>query len=193
MVNDFDFRVTNETEIMKNTLKNQIESLKSIVIDNNLESITNIRSIDKSVEVELSESINVLSSMSLSMLESYGFSYADINQYVESKDDPRIAVLGVVLIHLMEQQNTSLNYNIVRLRSGSETESTFSYGQVVDCLSRVFLGVNVGEWIASGATKFTLSTALGIAGRVASKTLGVAAAAIAIADFGDCMGWYNLW
>lgn len=33
----------------------------------------------------------------------------------------------------------------------------------------------------------------GDAGRVASRTLGVVGAAVAIADFGDCMGWYNIW
>lgn len=189
--NDYDFKITKEAEIMKYTIKDQIESLK-LIINNNLESFVNTKSIDKSVEVELSEAIDNLSSNSLNMLQSYGISYTDIEQYVESENDPRVAVLGVVFIHLMEQ-STIPNNNNVRLKNGSETEDSYTYGQVVDCLARVFFGVNIGEYIAGSATKFTLSTALGIAGRVASRTLGAAAAAIAIADFGDCMGWYNLW
>ena len=105
--------------------------------------------------------------------------------------DPRIAVIGIVFLHLIEQ-NITPHKNIVRLKSSPE-EQEFSYGQVMDCLGRVFLGVNLSEFISGTATKFTLSTALGIAGRVASCTLEVAAAAIVVADFGDCMGWYNLW
>lgn len=189
--NNYDFKITKEAEIMKHGIKNQIESLKFIV-DNNYEALKNARSTDDIIENELLESINDLSLKSLNMLQSYGIDYTDIEKYVESVNDPRIAILGVVFIHLIEQ-NTTSNISIPRLRSASETEGTYSYGQVMDCLGRVFLGVNLGEFIASGATKFTLSTALGIAGRVASRTLGVAAAAIAVADFGDCMGWYNLW
>jgi hypothetical protein len=175
---------------MHSCQKEQMQDLKSI-IDSNKEQLINLKSIDTQIESKLSDIINELSSKSLSMLASYGFNYSDIGQYIDNENDPRIAVMGIVFLHLIEQDITP-HKNIVRLKSSSE-EQEFSYGQVMDCLGRVFLGVNLSEFISGTATKFTLSTALGIAGRVSSCTLGIAAAAIVVADFGDCMGWYNLW
>ena len=104
--------------------------------------------------------------------------------------DPRIAVIGMVFISLQEK---GILGKKVRLKSTSAEGDEFSYGQVMDCLGRVFLGVNLADFIFGSATNFTMATALGIAGRVASRTLGVVGAAVAIADFGDCMGWYNIW
>ena len=78
-----------------------------------------------------------------------------------------------------------------RLRSGVESSW---YATTMDCLGRAILGVSIfgggGEYVAR---KFTLRTAAGIAGRVISRSVGAVGAAIALLDFGDCMGWYKLW
>ncbi|HBK31762.1 MAG TPA: hypothetical protein DDZ96_05415 [Porphyromonadaceae bacterium] len=162
------------------------------VFDNNKEQLINTRSIDVEIQTELSEIMGELSSKSLDMFKSYGINYSDIGQYVDDRNDPRIGVMGMVFLHLLEQNKVPQN-NIVRLRSSSPEEQEFSYGQVMDCLGRVLLGAEIGEIFAGGAAKITLKGALSIAGRVAARTLGVAAAAVAVVDFGDCMGLYNIW
>ncbi len=124
------------------------------------------------------------------MLESYGIGYGDIEQYVDGVSDPHITIIGMVFIAFQEK---GLSENTIRLKSGSLEGDEFSYGQVMDCLGRAFLGVSIGDYVFGSATKFTMTTALGIAGRVASRTLGIVGAALAIADFGDCMGWYDMW
>lgn len=185
-----DFSVaTKEASLLKDKLKAQLPIIKSLT--SNGESLikstnTKFEDTNKELSVLLSE----LSSESLCMLESYGINYEDIEQYVDNINDPRIAIIGMVFIAFQEK---GLSNNTIRLKSGATEGDEFSYGQVMDCLGRAFLGVNIADFVFGSATKFTMSTALGIAGRVASRTLGLVGAAIAIADFGDCMGWYNMW
>lgn len=187
---DYAIKGTKETDILKSSIKNHMIDLKSITYKNE-EQLVKLKATDIQIDAKLSDIMDELSSKSLNMLTSYGFRYADIEQYVDNENDPRIALMGIVFLHLIDQ-DISPHKNIIRLKNTSE-EQEFSYGQVMDCLGRVFLGVNLAEYIAGNATKFTLSTALGIAGRVAARSLGTVLAAVAIVDFGDCMGWYNLW
>lgn len=180
--------ITKEASVFKNKFIEQMPVIKSLV-ENSLQKIAASEQLCSNSD--LSALLSEMSVHSLATLESYGFEYADIKMYVDSIDDPRIAVIGMVFLALQEK---SPNEKGVRLKSSSENgEQEFSYGQVMDCLGRAFLGVNVADYIYGSATKFTLATSLGIAGRIASRTLGVLGAAIAVADFGDCMGWYNLW
>ena len=180
--------VTEEAVFLKDKFRAQLPIIKALALaeENQLKSTKAGTQSNEELSVLLSE----LSSESLCMLESYGVSYADIEQYVDGIDDPRIAVIGMVFISLQEK---GIPENSVRLKSSSTEGGEFSYGQVMDCLGRTFLGVSLADAAFGTATSFTMTTALGIAGRVASRTLGVVGAAIAVADFGDCMGWYDIW
>ena len=180
---------TKEAAFLKNKLQAQLPMIKALALTNDYQ-LKSTNTIALESNKELSVLLSELSSESLCMLESYGINYADIEQYVDSIDDPRIAIIGMVFISLQEKR---ISENSVRLKSSSTEGDEFSYGQVMDCLGRVFLGVNLADFVFGSATKFTMATALGIAGRVASRTLGVVGAAIAVADFGDCMEWYDIW
>lgn len=180
---------TKEATFLKEKLRAQLPILKTLVSNNEKllkSTIYKSENINKELSILLSE----LSSESLCMLESYGIFYDDIEQYVDNIDDPRISIIGMVFIAFQEK---GISNNIIRLKSGSTEEDEFSYAQVMDCLGRAFLGINIADFVFGSATKFTMATALGIAGRVASRTLGLVGAAVAIADFGDCMGWYDMW
>ena len=173
--------ITQEASTLRNTIIGQIPLIKSIIEKSQLK---NANIVQLNSNEELYVLLSGLSAQSMCMLESYGIKYSDISQYVDGINDPRIAIIGLVFITCQEN-----NY----LQKSSTLKSASIYGLAMDCLSRVFLGVTLSDFAFGSATTFTLSTALGIACRVASRTLGLVGAAIAIADFGDCLAWYNLW
>jgi len=106
-------------------------------------------------------------------------------------DDPRIALVGLFLLaaESEEKQGVALNF--------AQAFGTFSYAQDtelaeakpdwVDCMITAvgidvaieFLKGNVTEAIAKKAIK-----------KIASRALGFIGAAIAVYEFGSCMGWY---
>ncbi len=156
----------------------------------------------KATEAALNQQMQELTIASMKMLKSYGIEYKDIAQYVDNANDPRIASMGMIFVALQKTgKTTSLVTNVTGLQKNKrfkvdlpEGDSVFPYGKVVDCASRTIIGVSASDFLTGQALGyFTLETALGIAGRCASRTFGVFGAAIAIADFGDCMGWYDLW
>ena len=190
--------ITPENKDFKALLLNtkNIVKLKSNVNSNGRKNAPSIETEDA-----INKQMRELTISSMKMLKSYGYEYKDISQYVDSVNDPKIALMGMIFVTLQKcNKNKGLTNDtglkkVKRFKApNNEGDEPFPYGQIVDCASRTITGVTAADWATGKALGyFTLETALGIAGRCASRTLGVIGAAIAIADFGDCMGWYNLW
>lgn len=69
---------------------------------------------------------------------------------------------------------------------------------VLDCLGRTFLGISVSDAIFGSADRIVLSgkilakTALKMTFKALIRVAGLAGALIAITEFGDCMGFYDI-
>lgn len=181
--------------------KSMLLNTKNIVkLKEKVNSITRQNAPSKVKNEAINQQMHELAIASMKMFKSYGIEYENIQQYVDSANDPKIVVMGMVFIAI-QKSNFQLKSGLMAKSPNNkrfkapqiEETTTTSYGKVMDCLGRVFLGVNLSEFVFERAALCTLETAIGIAGRVACRTLGVVGAAIAVADFGDCMGWYNLW
>ncbi len=188
--------ITPENKEFKSLLLNteNIVKLKRNVNSNDRQNAPS-RSNEEAIKKQIHE--HTISSMK--MLKSYGVEYKDIAQYVDNEDDPRIALMGMIFITLQKtKKNASLNNSNglqknKRFKSKSTENDLFPLDKVKHCiLDAVGLAI-IADGVFGSATTFTLETAIGIAGRVASRTLGVVGAAYAIVDFGDCMGWYDIW
>jgi len=189
--------VTPENNDFKALLLNtkNIVKLKSNINSNGRKNAPSIEA-----EIAINKQMRELTIASMKMLKSYGYEYKDISQYVDSVNDPKIALMGMIFVALQKcNKNNSLTNNtglqITKRYKAKNTEDnpTFTLKQVKDCLLDATGLSALADGVFGSATYFTLETAMGIAGRVACRTLGVIGAAYAIVDFGDCMGWYNIW
>lgn len=187
--------ITPENTVFKTLLLNTKNIVK---LKGNINSSDRQNAPSKINDEAINQQMRELTIASIRMFKSYGVEYENIQQYADSVNDPKIVVMGMIFIAI-QKSNNQLKAGLIAKSSSNKrfkappTEETASYGKVMDCLGRVFLGVNLSEFAFEKAALCTLETAVGIAGRVACRTLGVVGAAIAVADFGDCMGWYNLW
>jgi len=188
--------ITPENTVFKSLLLNTKNIVK---LKANVNSADRQNAPSKVKDEVINQQMHELAIASMKMFRSYGIEYDNIQQYADSVNDPKIVVMGMIFIAIQKsniQLKTGLmakSSNNKRFKAPPKEETTTTYGKVMGCLGSVFLGVDLSEFVFEKAALCTLETAIGIAGRVACRTLGVVGAAIAVAEFGDCMGWYNLW
>ncbi|QBA65493.1 hypothetical protein [Muriicola soli] len=126
------------------------------------------------------------------LLKSYNVNEKDLRQEFQEKDDPRIALVGLMILasESKEQMAVARNFvNAFRTVGYSLQGATLEEAKKdwVDCLIVAvgidvvvdFVNGNVTEAIAKKAIK-----------KIASRALGAIGAAIAVYEFGSCMGWY---
>ncbi|MEZ2413838.1 hypothetical protein ACA086_02665 [Muriicola sp. E247] len=126
------------------------------------------------------------------LLKSYNVDEEFLRQEFKDSEDPRIALVGLMILAAESSENMAVASNFVNAfgtvgyayQSQTLEEANKDW---VDCLIVAvgidvvvdFLKGNVTEAIAKKAIK-----------KIASRALGVIGAAIAVYEFGSCMGYY---
>jgi hypothetical protein len=143
------------------------------------------------LEKEVNSLLQPLVHSTKNLLKWYEVEEEYLNQEFTDPNDPRIALVGLFLLaaESKEKQGVALNF--------AQAFGTLSYAQDaqlseakpdwVECMITAvgidavieFLKGNVTEAIAKKAIK-----------KIASRTMGLLGAAVALYEFGNCMGWY---
>jgi len=179
--------------LVKNTtpkIKDLMEDHPNVLKNPDLLDQKSVQKLEKEVNILLQPLVH----STRKLLKRYEVEEEYLNQEFKDPNDPRIALVGLLLLAAenKEKQAVALNF--------AQAFGTFSYAQdapnneitedkpdwVVCMITAVgidavveFLKGNVTEAIAKKAIK-----------KIASRTLGLLGAAVALYEFGNCMDWY---
>lgn len=176
--------------LVKNTtprIKHLLEEHPAVLKNPNLLDQKSVQKLEKEVNTLLQPLVH----STKKLLKWYEVEDEYLNQEFTDPNDPRIALVGLFLLaaESKEKQGVALNF--------AQAFGTLSYAQNAelaeakpdwaDCMITAvgidavveFLKGNVTEAIAKKAIK-----------KIASRALGFIGAAVAIYEFGSCMGWY---
>lgn len=181
--------LTKEAQVLKNSIIKERKAIQKISTET-----TMTKSGDYNTTIDI-KTFNELNKKSLEMLNSYGFNYSDIDEFVENENDPRITLISMLFIAFLEENSDTSP--APRMKSGNVEEgwknddTCYSVQSVLGCIGMAALGVDISEGIM-GLKCATATSALKLFGNAAAKAFGLAGAALAVASFGDCMGWYDI-
>jgi len=139
------------------------------------------------------------------LLQNYDLNIFDFFQ----PGDPRIAVAGALAVRLdcLDGRNTYVDTSFIELNPNAYIFNPTTYGSVMapgeigtspgwyDCALRAFgieAVVGFGQSNLSGAIKSMMkkSALRKMILKIATRSLGIIGAAIAMYEFGDCMDWW---
>lgn len=176
---------TPELQLLKSSFKCYIPKMRNF-IQNGIEGI-NTKERSKEI-IKFNEMFYDLKSQTIDMLISYGFTNSEIDNLVNGLDQNQVAILGLAFIAIQNYASSDKNYS-EKLDKGSD----LTYGEVLDCLGRALLGVKISDIVFEFGEKIVITTVMQVAKKAAVRALGVAGAIVAIIDFGDCLGLYDVW
>jgi hypothetical protein len=185
-LSSFETLVRNTTPKIKQALEEQPALLKNPeILDQK-----NVQKLGQDVK-------NILQPMVAStkqLLKWYEVEEEFLTQEFTDPNDPRIALIGLFLLaaERQEKQEVALNF--------AQAFGTFTYAQDapnnelsearpdwVECMI-IAVGIDaVVEFFKGNVTEAIAKKAIK---KIASRALGVVGAAVALYEFGSCMGWY---
>lgn len=180
---DFE-KSTPEANLLKQSFKEFVPELKVLT------EMVSTKGSDLERTKEYSRVIYILENISfqsIEMFRSYGVTENEINEITKEYTDYQIALMGLITITF--QESCRLNSGT----TGSKNEIDLSYGKILDCLGRALLGVELSNFVFEFGEKIVLNTVMQIAKKAIVRSLGVIGAIVAIIDFGDCLGIYDVW
>lgn len=174
---------------------------------NSVESIEGLINISTQYELELSESIDVndevIKSYSIPLqpiidsfqpsiqsaknyLYNLGFSDLEIESELQGSEESNLVIAVMALIDAENQYESSIGFNYDSLFGQNAHAMTISQNWY-DCLLRS-VGIDaVIELFNGKVTKLIAKKAIR---KIVSRTIGWVGAAVAIYEYGSCMGWY---
>lgn len=179
----FELLVKNTTPKIKNLLEEHPAALKN-------PDLLGQKALLK-LESEVNTLLQPLVLSTKKLLKSYEVENEFLNQEFSDPNDPRIALVGLFLLAAenREKQEVALNFAQAfgTLSYAQNTELSEAKPDWVECMITAvgidavveFLKGNITEAIAKKAIK-----------KIASRALGFVGAAVALFEFGNCMGWY---
>lgn len=181
-------------EKSSNLISEEALVLKKSLIQNQdlLMEISRQQNITKSIDVSVPKLFVDLNEKSLKMLETYGIYYSDLEDMLDGKNDPRITLIGVFWIALLEENSNDVFMPRMKTRSEPGDDGVcYDLQSILNCA-----GLAIGLTDLSAALQnlkcISKTAALAAFKTAAKRALGVAGVALAIATFGDCMGWYDI-
>ncbi len=126
------------------------------------------------------------------LLSLYGVDEYYLRKEFGNADDPRIALVGLMILVAERQDRGEVAVNFARAfgtLSFAQDETTLSEANKdwVDCLI-IAVGIDAAvEFLKGNVTETIAKKAIR---KIATRTLGWVGAAIAVYEFGSCMGWY---
>ncbi|NCF42202.1 MAG: hypothetical protein GWP32_04835 [Bacteroidetes bacterium] len=174
---------------------------------NSIESIEGLVNISNQYELELSESIDgndeVIKTYSIpeqpiidsfepsiqsakNYLYSLGFSDLEIETELQGSEESNLVIAVMGLIDAENQNSGSITFNYNDL-FGQSAHAMAMPQDWYDCLLRS-VGIDAVVELFNG--KVTKTIAKKAIRKIVSRTLGWVGAAIAVYQYGDCMGWY---
>lgn len=148
---------TKEAKLLKESITSHLPQIRELA-ENNVS-----RSVDSQEEL-LKAHLKELSIQTVQMLKSYGFRDREFVEF-DNFADPRIALIGVMFIGLLE---TGLDSDMlsprIKSRSGESGDSgeCFSLGKILDCAGRVILIGELAQLLSGAGDCITMTTALRI-------------------------------
>lgn len=139
---------------------------------------------------QMNDLLKKLSKQTVEMFKSYGLK--DSWEEFDGLDDPRIALVGIMFLGVLESNNKAEMNSMLLSRSyESGSGECFDMYKVANCILKSLIGVDWGEITAilSSYTCITKTIAKNILKKLAVR-IGIVGVAVALYDFGDCMGWY---
>lgn len=112
------------------------------------------------------------------LISSYGITEAEIEEYFENPNDPRLGIVGL-LIYTSESSERMQHAGIL---------SSFFYNQQWECIAEA-IGVP-SALIAGNMKKMTVKAILKSVAKMSGRVLGYIGLAWAIADYTSCMGYW---
>ena len=144
---------------------------------------TNLREAQAKTEEETKLELISLVTNSKELFKLYDVDESDISEEFDDTDDPRIALVGL-MIFAAETKNKEVALNFASLLA----TPTYAMNKQWDCIMEA-IGIPVGM-IAGGMKKMTVKAMLKAAGRMAGRALGWVGLAWAVADYTSCMGYW---
>ncbi|MBT8280806.1 MAG: hypothetical protein KJO16_04450 [Muriicola sp.] len=125
------------------------------------------------------------------LLKSYDVDEKYLQQEFQDLDDPRIALVGLMILASESKEQMAVANNFVKAfgtvgyaLQGATLQEDKDW---VDCLI-VAVGIDVVvDFVKGNITEAIAKKAIK---KIASRALGAIGAAIAVYEFGSCMGWY---
>ncbi len=176
--------------LVKNTtpkIKDLMEDHPNVLKNPDLLDQKSVRKLEKEVNTLLQPLVN----STKKLLKWYEVEDEYLTQEFTDPNDPRIALVGLFLLaaESNEKQGVALNFAQAFGTLGYAQDAQLSEAKPdwVDCMITAvgidavveFLKGNVTEAIAKKAIK-----------KIASRAMGFIGAAVALYEFGSCMGWY---
>lgn len=183
-ITKFERIVKETTPKIRNLVEKHFSGLdKNAIIDGNL---------SERVMEETNRAMMPMVNGTKELLRTYDIEEVELTREFGDANDPRIALVGLLLLAAdgKEHQETAVNF--------AQAFGTFSYANStavinpvmsdwVDCLITA-VGIDVVIEFFSG--NITQAFAKKAIKKIAKRTLGYIGAAIAVYEFGSCMGWY---
>lgn len=147
---------------------------------------------DMILEMETRRVLSPLVHETRQLLRLYQVDERYLRKEFGSPDDPRIALVGLMILVAERQEKSEVALNFARAFGTlgyAQDETTLSEASKdwVDCLI-VAVGIDAAvEFLKGNVTETIAKKAIR---KIASRTLGWVGAAIAVYEFGSCMGWY---
>ena len=149
-------------------------------------SAASTRDVSVHIEEEAREVMMPIVAGTKELLAAFDFTESDLSEEFEDLEDPRIALIGLAVLAVQDQESNQTALNFARM-----------FGQTVyaqdlyDCALRT-LGITAlteafDKGINSSAGKALLKK---VVRKIATKTLGWVGAAWAAYEFGDCMNYW---
>jgi len=163
------------------SLKSQtsIENEGDLLLSNS-KSTSNVSSkIERSMKKELFPLVKI----SKELFKVYDIQESDISEEFEDLDDPRIALVGL-MIYAAETKNNGLSFGFINLLASP----IYAINKQWECVMEA-LGLP-GGMIAGGMKKMTVKAMLKSVAKLAGRALGWVGLAWAVADYTSCMGYW---
>ncbi len=178
-----------ESLVMSTTpkIKNLMDEYPDVVKNPDLMDQKRVLRLEKEVNTLLQPM--VLSTKKL--LKWYEVEEEYLKQEFINPNDPRIALIGLLLLAAESSENQEVALNFAQafgtVGYAYNTLPSAAQSDWVDCLI-IAVGIDVAvEFFKGNVTKTFAKKAIR---KIASRALGFVGAAIAVYEFGSCMGWY---
>ncbi len=140
------------------------------------------------IEAEARQTMTPLVEGTKELLKLYGITESDFSEEFTNTNDPRIALIGIAILADKKDKNKQTVMNFTNMFGQTAYAQNWydcalrSAG--IDAIIEIFNKKAIGSKIAKKMLKKAIK-------KVATRTLGWIGAAIAVYEFGYCMGWYG--